>query len=242
MDFKGTNLGLGFSVLSILCAVCGKWLAVPPLRVRRSSWEYWALQAYSYLFTALNMLSSLLVVAMCFLVQQNIPSNFALPLYLVCGASIQLECTLRAFFMHCSKVKVERLVTSLDKLLAEDKMRRYKRLLLPRLTRYVLVLLSLFFTTYLVALVTNFVSCSRLLQQPNHNSSLHLSQLFTTQRDCVITYVMFFLSLGLVVSTDVLFYCLYWLAVEQSRVLNKMLATSLTDVRWWLSKHQQWTR
>jgi hypothetical protein len=90
MNVAKNNLGLGFVVISVLCAICGKWISIPPIRIRPSNICYYILQLYSFSST---IIGTLIFTTAVYILQAQI-SEFTIFIYFLCGFIGQTECCL----------------------------------------------------------------------------------------------------------------------------------------------------
>jgi hypothetical protein len=180
---------------------------------------------------------------------------------------MQLECCFRVFIIHIKKNKIEKLFISIQKFITEPELQKYQTNIKRRLTRFIILMLILFFTSYTMAFLTNVLSHhgnKEVKNTTNFTSNLTLEQQeyqsyvrtfkkfvpYLEADDEVLFYSIYiFCCIGilLLVTTDVLFYALYYIILAELQVLTQILNKCINNadqykMEWWLRKHQHLIR
>jgi hypothetical protein len=260
--YTSRNLGLGFSVLSVLCAICG---SIPPLRIRKYSIFYYALHLYSYLTT---FTFTLIMIAGTYMLQNHISNSndFQVFVYFICGYIGQIECCLRMYFIHFKRNKIENLVLNLQKFVSEPHIRKYQMNITKRLTRFIIIMATIFLISYIFGITSNYLAFKSSIDQFEWGKNISLNPTFEEReyhsyiqsmqkltpdfathkfKYYTYSYIICAIALGALIFTDILFYCFYHLIIDEVEILTKVLAKFMIDkekMNWWLRSHQLLTR
>jgi ABC-type multidrug transport system fused ATPase/permease subunit len=172
---------------------------------------------------------------------------------------------IRAYFMHFNKTKIENLFYSLENFITETKLKKHQSKVIQKLTRFIILMLVIFLTTYFFALFCNYITFKKevdsfrsgrnltlnaTVEKLRNKSYIQIMQSFLSSSFNVSIYldsmyILCAIGLSFLIVTDVLFYSIYWLIIAELGVLTEVLVKYINDkdkMDWWLRSHHHLMR